>query len=152
MRRLLIALSAVAALTLLAACGGSGDGKAGTGAAATGEPATSSPQPAALATKTVEAGAVTVKIDPVRIDAGGAEFKVNFDTHSVALDLDVARSAALAVGGSQWAGAAWSGAGPGGHHREGTLRFDPGGPATGPAVLTITGLPAPVTATWSLGS
>ena len=156
MRRLLIAASLAVALVVLTACGG-GDGtetastqpSGGTTAGAQSTGASSTP---ALATRTVEAGAVTVKIDPTRLDAGGAEFDVSFDTHSVALDLDVAGSAALTVAGAPWAGATWSGDGPGGHHREGTLRFAPGGPAEGRAALSISGLPGPVTAAWTLGS
>lgn len=137
MRRRLIPAGLVAIALLAAACGG-------------GRSA-SPPAPPGLAARTVEAGAVTVRIDPARVDAGGAELKISFDTHSVPLDLDVARNATLTVGGTAWTGAQWSGDGPGGHHRSGTLRFTAGGPARGPAVVRIAGLPAPVTATWSLG-
>lgn len=137
MRRFLIAV-AVAALALAgAACGGNAK--------------TQSSAPA-RATKTVEAGAVTVKIEPLRIDAAGAEFKVVFDTHSVDLDFDVARIATLTVAGAPWTGATWSGDGPSGHHREGTVRFAAAGPAQGSAVLSLGGLPGPVTATWTLGA
>ena len=105
----------------------------------------------ALATRTVPAGEVTVKVEPRQVDATGAVFKVTFDTHSEALDLDVARGATLVVGGVAWPVAGWSGDGPGGHHREGELRFSAGGPATGAAMLTISGLSKPVTATWDAG-
>lgn len=148
MRRLLIVL-AVAALALAgAACA------AKTKTVAPDSPGGQSPQPAApaLATKTAEAGAVTVKIDPVRIDAAGAEFKVAFDTHSVDLDFDVARNATLTVADTPWTGATWSGDGPSGHHRAGTVRFAAAGPAQGAAVLNLGGLPGPVTATWTLGA
>mgnify|MGYP000445096937 CR=1 FL=1 len=148
MRRLLIVV-AVGALALAGvACGG--NAKTASPDSASGEPTQSSAP--ALATKTVEAGAVTVKIDPVRIDATGAEFKVAFDTHSVDLDLDVARNAILTVAGAPWTAATWSGDGPSGHHREGTVRFAPAGPAQGTAVLNLGGLPGPVTATWTLGA
>ena len=139
MRRLLILLALVLALGTVAACGGDDD-----------ESPTRS-DASALEAQTVEAGEVTVQIEPVRIDAAGGEFKLTFDTHTVVLDLDVARSATLNVAGREWGGASWSGAGPGGHHREGTLRFAAGGPVTGSAVLSLSGLPAPVTATWTLG-
>jgi hypothetical protein len=102
-------------------------------------------------TRTVEAGAVTVKLAPRQFDATGATFKIIFDTHSVALDLDVARQSRLVVGDSTWPVDGWSGDGPGGHHREGELRFRPIGPAAGTATLTLAGLPEPVTATWELG-
>lgn len=117
-----------------------------TGASPANTPAPASSLPA----RTVEAGAVSVKLQPLRLDAGGATFKVSFDTHSVALDLDVARQARLVVGTTTWPVAGWSGDGPGGHHREGELRFSPGGPANGTATLSIAGLPKPVTASWTL--
>jgi hypothetical protein len=49
-----------------------------------------------------------------------------------------------------WGGVTWSGDGPTGHHREGTLRFAAGGPASGAAALSLSGLRAPVTATWTI--
>lgn len=105
---------------------------------------------AGLETRTIEADAVTVKIEPRRVDAAGAEFAVTLDTHSADLGLDVARNAHLVVAGSQWSGSAWSGDGPGGHHRSGTLRFDSAGSASGIAELHISGLPSPVSASWTL--
>lgn len=105
-----------------------------------------------LPTRTVEAGAVTVELQPRQLDATGAAFKISFDTHSVALDVDVARESRLVVGGVTWPVAGWSGDGPGGHHREGELRFRAAGSATGTATLTLAGLPEPVTATWDLGT
>jgi hypothetical protein len=147
MRRFLI----VVAIAVLALAGVACGGNAKTASPDTrGEPTQSSAP--ALATKTVEAGLVTVKIDPVRIDATGAEFKVIFDTHSVDLDLDVARNATLTVADAPWTGATWSGDGPSGHHREGTVRFAAAGPARGAAELSLGGLPGPVTASWTLGA
>lgn len=105
----------------------------------------------ALPTRTVEAGEVTVKLEPQRFDANGAAIKITFDTHSVDLDQYVARAARLDVSGVPWPADGWSGDGPGGHHRAGELRFRGAGPATGTATLTITGLSAPVVATWDLG-
>ena len=105
---------------------------------------------AALPARTVSAGAVTVKLEPRALDAAGAVFKVTFDTHSEALDLDVTRGASLVVGGTAWSVGGWSGAGPGGHHREGELRFSAAGPASGTVTLTITGLSEPVTAAWDV--
>ena len=103
-----------------------------------------------LSAKTVEAGEVTVKITPVRVDGNGAEFKVALDTHSVDLDIDIAKGSLFTVAGASWGAAAWEGAEPGGHHREGTLRFREGSTAGGEAVLTIDGLPEPVRATWRI--
>ena len=150
MRRFLIVLAVGALVLADAACGG----EAKTVAPETSSGQSTQPPAAApaLATRTVEAGAVTVKIDPVRIDASGAEFKVAFDTHSVDLDFDVARNATLTVADTPWTGASWSGDGPSGHHRAGTVRFAAAGPAQGAAVLNLGGLPGPVTATWTLGA
>lgn len=108
------------------------------------------PAPTLLAEREVEAGEVTVKVRPVRIDDEGAEFRVVFDTHSVDLGFDVAGNAQLTVGGSAWTDPSWEGAAPGGHHREGTLRFRSGGSATGEVELRLAGLPVPVTATWAI--
>jgi hypothetical protein len=104
-----------------------------------------------LAARTVDAGAVTVKIRPRQLDDEAATFAVTFDTHSVGLDLDVAHHARLVVGLATWTPATWTGDGPGGHHREGELRFSPDGPAEGTATLTIDGLPKPVAVSWDLG-
>lgn len=149
MRRCLITVAAAGLALLAVSCG---NDTATTSSPPSSEPSTQAPASSALATKTVEAGAVTVKIDPVRLDATGAEFKVSFDTHSVNLDFDVARNAALTVAGTPWPGATWSGDGPSGHHRTGTIRFGPGGPAQGAAVLSLGGLPGPVSATWTLAA
>ena len=148
MRRFLIVVALLGLALFAVACGS--DSTTSSSPPSSEQP-TQVPAPAGLASKTVEAGAVTVKIDPVRVDATGAEFKVAFDTHSVNLDFDVARTATLTVAGAPWPGATWSGDGPDGHHRAGTIRFGPGGPAQGAAVLSLGGLPAPVTASWTLG-
>jgi len=105
---------------------------------------TSSPFP----TRTAKAGEVTVEATLIRLDTEGATSTVVFDTHSVELDLDVATGATLTVGGTAWPTQGWDGDGPGGHHREGELRFDPAGPVEGEATLTITGLAEPVTFRW----
>jgi hypothetical protein len=133
-RRLTHALLVVALVIALAACGDD-----------------ESPAPAAgLDMRTVTVGEVEVTITPARVDATGAEFDLGFDTHSVDLDLDIARRATFTVGGQPWTDPIWDGAGPGGHHREGTLAFSSTGPAAGDAVLTVEGLDEPVTARWAL--
>lgn len=98
----------------------------------------------------VEAGEVDVTIDPVELDDEGAAFEITFDTHSVELDADVMR-ATLVVAGSEWPVMNWNGDGPGGHHREGTLRFRAMGPPKGEAVLALAGLPGPVEVRWVVG-
>ncbi len=107
---------------------------------------------AGLATRTVQAGGVQVAIQPLQLDQRGAAFQVTLTTHSGRLDVDVAGQARLQVDGIAWGGASWSGSPPGGHHRQGTLRFAPGSQsgAARTASLRIGGLPAPVEATWQL--
>ena len=105
-----------------------------------------------LADRTVEAGSVTVKLHPRQLDSDGAVFTISFDTHEIELDQDMVRQASLVVGETPWPALAWSGDGPGGHHREGELRFTAAGPAAGIATLSIDGLPEPASATWELGS
>lgn len=113
-------------------------------------PSTSVAGGPAPAAQTAAAGAVTVEVEPTRLDAGGAEFRVTFDTHSVALDMDMTAVTRLEVDGVAWPLSGWSGDGPGGHHREGQLSFRPGGPATGSVHLTIGGLPGPLDMVWDL--
>lgn len=102
-----------------------------------------------LGARTVAAGEVDVKIEPLQLDDRGAAFKITFDTHSVELDADPTL-ATLDVGGRSWPVDGWSGDGPGGHHREGELRFEAAGAATGTATLTISELPEPVETSWDL--
>ena len=128
-------LALAGAVAVLGACGGSSGGE---------------PSTPGLAARKVTIGGLDVTVTPARFDADGAEFKVVFDTHTGAPGIDVAANSALLVGGTAWTGAAWSGDGPGGHHREGTLRFNAAGPAEGPARLTVTGLDGPVDVTWEL--
>ena len=102
--------------------------------------------------RTATAGAVTVKVQPLRVDADGAVLRIVLDTHSVPLDADLVASARLDVGGTRWRATTWDGDGPGGHHREGELRFAAGGPPGGTARLRLSGLPYPVNLSWTLGA
>ena len=122
------------AATLLAACGRDSSGARSSG----------------LAGRKVTMGGLVVTITPKRFDATGAEFTVAFDTHTGAPAIDVAAASALVVDGTPWTTPAWSGDGPGGHHRTGTLRFNVAGPARGAAHLTISGLERPLDVTWQL--
>jgi hypothetical protein len=101
-----------------------------------------------LATRTQDAGEVTVKATLRQLDGAGAVAHLVFDTHAVELDLDVAAGATLTVDGAAWPTSGWEGDGPGGHHREGELRFEAAGPAEGDAVLSIDGLSEPLTFRW----
>ena len=81
---------------------------------------------------------VTVTVTPVTFDVSADvwEFKVVFDTHSQDLRDDLLDNAALIDGsGTARRPSAWEGPAPGGHHREGTLRFDAIKPS--PAVLEL---------------
>ena len=118
--------------------------------AACGNAAT--PSRAALETKTVSAGSVQLTIQPIRIDASGAAFNLQVDTHSGSLDLDLPGASKLEVDGRGWQLAGWSGDGPGGHHRRGELRFTARGTSGRNATLTISGLSSPVVVSWQLGS
>lgn len=69
---------------------------------------------------------VTVKATPRTLSAAAWEFEIVFDTHSQDLRDDLVKSAKLvADGGASYAPTAWQGDPPGGHHREGVLRFKP---------------------------
>ena len=71
---------------------------------------------------------VTVAVTPHNLSEDGKswDFKIVFDTHSQDLSDDVVKSAILLdSAGGRFFPLAWEGAGPGGHHREGVLRFQP---------------------------
>jgi hypothetical protein len=123
-------------MALLAACGG---GSSGSTSSAGG-----------FAARKVTIGGLVVTVTPKHVDATGAEFSVAFDTHTGAPGIDVAARSALVVGGTPWVNPAWSGDGPGGHHRFGTLRFRAAGPARGAANLSIGGLDQPLDVSWDL--
>jgi hypothetical protein len=95
---------------------------------------------AGLETRTSSAAGVTVKVTPKDVAPGSATwvFAVVLDTHSQDLSDDLVKSSSLldARGGRQ-APLAWEGAPPGGHHREGVLRFKALGPAPGAFELQI---------------
>lgn len=70
---------------------------------------------------------VTIAVTPQNLVAGAStwDFKIVLDTHSGDLSDDLLKTAALLDGtGTRHAPVAWEGPGPGGHHREGTLRFN----------------------------
>jgi len=120
---------------LLASCGGDDDPAAD--------------DETALATRTVRAGEIDIKIEPRQFDDHGAAFAVTLDTHSVELSMDLA-AAELEVAGTPWPVGGWEGDGPSGHHRQGDLRFEAAGAAVGTARLALPGFPEPVEVTWEL--
>lgn len=137
-RRVAVGAAATALLALLAGCGGNAEKTA----SATGSQS--------LPTRTATTGPVEVSVTPRGIDSSGARFRLQLDNHEIELTGDYARSSALTVGGKPWTDPRWSGGGPGGHHRSGTLTFAPGGPAAGAVELQLGGLPEPVTVRWTL--
>lgn len=102
-----------------------------------------------LGTRTVEAGAVTVEMTALSLDLSGARFKVVLDTHSGALDLDIAGASQLLVDGAVAKRGWWSGSVPGGHHREGELSYSIAVPPGADVQLRISGLAADVVGTWT---
>jgi hypothetical protein len=85
----------------------------------------------ALAARSSSERGVTVTVKPGSLaqDAKSWEFKIVLDTHSQDLSDDLVKAARLVDGdGRQYAPTAWDGAAPGGHHREGVLRFSPVSP------------------------
>ena len=105
--------------------------------------------PPGLEAQTVQAGAVEVRMTPLSIDRSGAVFDLVLDTHTVSLDLDLAGAAQLRINSDLAGTPVWEGPGPGGHHREGILRFTTPIPPGAAVELRITGLPQDATATWT---
>lgn len=87
-------------------------------------------------------GAVTIAVLPQNISESGLwEFKVTLDTHSGALSEDVAAVSVLVDdAGKEYAPLMWEGDPPGGHHREGILRFDAIQPPPASFTLNIGGI------------
>jgi hypothetical protein len=106
------------------------------------------------AQKSSERG-VTVAVTPLNVsaDAKTWDFKIVLDTHSQDLSDDLLKTAVLLDGtGTRHAPVAWEGAAPGGHHREGVLRFKPVTPQPAAIELRITrpGEPGPRSFRWQL--
>jgi len=82
---------------------------------------------AELGTQKSSASGVTVAVTPQNLAASAKswDFKVVLDTHSGELNDDLVKAATLIDDkGGRHAPVKWEGAGPGGHHREGTLKFN----------------------------
>lgn len=100
-------------------------------------------------TRTVRAGEVEVTMTAQTLDSSGATFRLALDTHAGSLDLDVASATSLRINGNPAGTPTWTGTEPGGHHREGTLRFTTPVPPGALVELRITGLPDDVFGTWT---
>jgi hypothetical protein len=91
-----------------------------------------------LPSQTSTQAAVTVKVTPRSLQGEFWDFNVVFDTHSQDLQDDLLKSAVLVKGdGTSVQPIAWEGPAPGGHHREGILRFNALNPAPDTVVLRI---------------
>ena len=100
-------------------------------------------------------GGVTVAVTPIEVGAGVSEwkFKVVLDTHSQDLSDDLVKTSVLLDStGRETKPLTWEGAGPGGHHREGVLKFTAVEPLPEVVELRIArpGEPAARTFSWRL--
>ena len=79
-----------------------------------------------LQTQTLTDGAVIYKVIPKNLTtlATTWDFEINLDTHTGSLDQDLVAIVRLVDDkGNEYRSVKWEGAPPGGHHREGTLKF-----------------------------
>jgi len=78
-----------------------------------------------LAPQTSNAREIKVVVSPKNLLKQGQswDFEVTLESHTQALNDDLAKSSALIADGKRYAPLAWQGAPPGGHHRKGMLRF-----------------------------
>ena len=109
----------------------------------------------AMATQSSSDQGVTVKVTPTLIGSPDRrwEFAIVLDTHSADLSDDLIQSASLTTNdGRTLKPVSWTGAAPGGHHREGVLAFEV--PAPRPTTIELriarTGESAPRTFRWQL--
>ena len=117
--------------------------------------ATAQASAAATAEQSSTEGGVTVKVTPKSMDApGGAwEFSISLKTHSGALSDDLLQIVTLTTDdGRTLKPARWTGTAPGGHQREGVLRFEVPAPRPSAVELRIArpGESAPRTFRWQL--
>ena len=111
--------------------------------------------PAATATQSSIERGVTVKVTLKSIGSAERawEFSVVLDSHSVDLSDDLMQGATLSTDdGRTLKPARWTGAAPGGHHREGVLSFDVPAPQPRAVELRIArpGESAPRSFRWQL--
>ena len=81
-----------------------------------------------LETKINTDGEVTIKVAPKGLtsDSLSWDFEIILDTHSLDLNEDLTEvSVLIDTNGNEYAPVSWEGDPPGGHHREGVLKFKP---------------------------
>jgi hypothetical protein len=108
---------------------------------------------AALSPQTSSESMVTITVTPHPEGTGNWEFDVTLNTHSGALNDDLAKSAVLVTAdGKQLVPTSWRGDAPGGHHRKGVLRFESVQPSPSALELRIQrpGEPAARSFRWTL--
>lgn len=98
---------------------------------------------------------VTVSVIPQDLSPAAAswDFKVVLDTHSQDLNDDLLKSTVLVDNtGGRHTPTSWEGAAPGGHHREGLLKFKPWAPPPAQFELHISrpGEPKPRVYRWKI--
>lgn len=82
-----------------------------------------------LDTKESNDGPVSVAVTPRSLEGASWNFNITLNTHSEELSEDlVAVSELIDDQGKSYKPTAWEGAPPGGHHREGILKFNPVSP------------------------
>jgi hypothetical protein len=110
---------------------------------------------AELEPQSSQTGGVSISVKPADVSAAATtwQFQVALNTHSGALEDDLAHSATLVdASGKQHAALGWDGDPVGGHHRRGVLRFKPLSPRPDAFELRILrpGETAPRTFRWNL--
>ena len=95
---------------------------------------------------------VTATLQNIPNEAKTWDFQVVLETHTKALNDDLAKSSVLIADGKQYLPLGWEGAPPGGHHRKGVLRFKAIAPPPASVELQIrlAGDPSPRSFKWLL--
>jgi len=95
---------------------------------------------------------VTATLQKISNEAKTWGFEVVLETHTKALNDDLAKSSVLIADGKQYLPLDWKGAPPGGHHRKGVLRFKAIVPQLASVELQIrlAGDPSPRSFKWLL--
>ena len=108
---------------------------------------------AALPSRTSDERMVKVTVTPRELGCSAWEFDVVLSTHAQELTDDLVKSSVLTGGaGQQHVPREWRGDAPGGHHRKGTLVFEPVQPRPGAIELRIQrpGEPSPRIFSWQV--
>ena len=109
-----------------------------------------------LQTQSVTIGTVIYKVTPKTVTQSAAtwEFEVVLNTHTGELDQDLTQFIRMVDDeGNQYQATKWEGDLPGGHHREGTLKFSPITPRPAFIKLNIqtTDSTGKISLRWNLG-